>query len=379
MRRKIMVAAVAAVSALALAACGGSGGSSSSGGGTSGKDFSKVTSLQDAGGMDALVAAAKAEGTLNTITLPANWANYGNIMKAFTAKYGIKINDANPDGSSQDEINAIKQLKGQDRAPDVLDLGQSFGISGAKDGLFAPYKVATWDKIPDAAKDADGNWFSDYGGFVSIGYDPAKVPTPPTSFADLLKPEYKNQVAINGNPTQAGAAFAAVYAAALANGGSFDNIQPGVDFFKKLKAAGNFVPVTGSASTVQSGQTPILIWWDYLQESSVASQLPSWKVVIPSDASYAAYYAQAINATAPHPAAARLWEEYLYSVEGQNLWLNGAARPIQLDSLVKDGTVDKAALAKLPPAPAGDIKYPTDAQQTAAKAVVSQQWATATG
>lgn len=379
MRKKIMVAAVAAVSAVALAACGSGGSSPSGGGGSSSKDFSTVTSVQDAGGLDALVAAAKAEGTLNTITLPANWANYGNIIKAFTAKYGIKVNDANPDGSSQDEINAVKQLKGQDRAPDVLDLGQSFGISGAKDGLLAPYKVATWDKIPDAAKDADGKWFSDYGGFVSIGYDPAKVPDPPKSFADLLKPEYKNQVAINGNPTQAGAAFAAVYAAALANGGSFDNIGPGVDFFKKLKAAGNFVPVTGSPSTVQSGQTPILIWWDYLQASSVQSQVPTWKVVIPSDASYAAYYAQAISATAPHPAAARLWEEYLYSVEGQNLWLNGSARPIQLDTLVKDGTVDKAALAKLPPAPTGEVKYPTDAQQTAAKAIVSQQWATATG
>ena len=371
-----MVAAVAAVSAVALAACGSSGGSSA---GSSGKDFSKITSAADAGGMDALVAAAKAEGTLNVITLPDKWANYGTIMKSFTAKYGIKINSANPDGSSQDEINAVKQLKGQDRAPDVLDLGQSFAIGAAKDGLVAAYKVATWDDIPANAKDPDGKWFSDYGGFVSIGYDPAKVTTPPTSFADLLKPDYKNMVAINGNPTQAGAAFAAVYAAALANGGSFDDIQPGLDYFKKLKQAGNFVPVTGSPATVQQGQTPILIWWDYLQESSVASQVPAWKVVIPKDATYAAYYAQAINATAPHPAAARLWEEYLYSVEGQNLWLNGSARPIQLDSLVKDGTVDKSAYGKLPPAPTGEIKYPTDAQQTAAKAVVSQQWAAATG
>jgi putative spermidine/putrescine transport system substrate-binding protein len=375
MRKTIIGTTLAAVAALSLAACG-SGGSTTT---ASGKDFSTVTTVADAGGMEALVTAAKAEGQLNVITLPDKWANYGTIMKAFTAKYGIKINSANPDGSSQDEINAIKQLKGQDRAPDVLDLGQSFAIASAKDGLLAPYKVATWDAIPAAAKDADGKWFSDYGGYVSIGYDPAKVPNPPTSFKDLLKPEFKNMVAINGNPTQAGAAFAAVYAAALANGGSFDDITPGVDFFKQLKQAGNFVPVGGSPATVQSGQTPVLIWWDYLQASSVASQFPSWKVVIPSDASYAAYYAQAINATAPHPAAARLWEEYLYSVEGQNGWLNGAARPIELDTLVKDGTVDKTALAKLPQAPAGDVKYPTDAQQTAAKEIVSQQWAAATG
>jgi putative spermidine/putrescine transport system substrate-binding protein len=377
MRRKMWAVAVTAVAALALAACGGGSGSSS--GAAGGKDFSKVAALADAGGLDGLVAAAKAEGQLNVITLPDKWANYGGIMKAFSDKYGIKINSANPDGSSQDEINAVKQLKGQDRAPDVLDLGQSFAIGAAKDGLLAPYKVATWDNVPADAKDADGRWLSDYGGFISIGYDPAKVPNPPTSFKDLLKPEYKNMVAINGNPTQAGAAFAAVYAAALANGGSFDNIAPGVDFFKQLKQAGNFIPVTGSPATVQSGQTPILIWWDYLQASSVQSQVPSWKIVIPNDASYAAYYSQAINATAPHPAAARLWQEYLYSADGQNGWLNGAARPIQLDTLVKAGTVDKAALAKLPQAPAGEVKYPTDAQQNAAKAIVSQQWAAATG
>ena len=376
MRRTMTGVAIAAVAAMALTACGSGGSTASTGGGA---DAGKATTAAEAGGMDALVAAAKKEGKLNTITLPANWANYGNIIKAFEAKYGITIDNANPDGSSQDEINAVKQLKGQDRAPDVLDLGQSFAIQGAKDGLLAPYKVASFDQVPTAAKDADGKWVSDYGGYVSIGYDPAKVPNPPASFADLLKPEYKNMVAINGNPTQAGAAFAAVYAAALANKGSFDNIQPGVDFFKQLKAAGNFVPVTGSPATVQSGQTPILIWWDYLQASSVQSQVPSWKVVIPTDATYAAYYSQAINATAPHPAAARLWEEYLYSVEGQNLWLNGSARPILLPNLVKDGTVDKTAAAKLPPAPTGDPTYPTDAQQTAAKAIVSQQWAAAVG
>ncbi|OJY39817.1 ABC transporter substrate-binding protein [Pseudonocardia sp. 73-21] len=376
MRRTMIGMAVVAAAAMVLTACGSGSGTASGG---SGSDIAKATSVTEAGGMDALVAAAKKEGTLNTITLPANWANYGTIIKTFEAKYGITIDNANPDGSSQDEINAVKQLRGQDRAPDVLDLGQSFAIQASKDGLLAPYKVASFDKIPAAAKDAGGTWTSDYGGYVSIGYDPAKVPNPPTSFADLLKPEYKNMVAINGNPTQAGAAFAAVYAAALANGGSFDDIAPGVDFFKKLKAAGNFVPVTGSPATVQSGQTPILIWWDYLQESSVASQLPSWKVVIPSDASYAAYYSQAINATAPHPAAARLWEEFLYSVEGQNLWLNGSARPILLPDLVKDGTVDAAANAKLPPAPAGEVKYPTDAQQAAAKTIVSQQWAAAVG
>jgi putative spermidine/putrescine transport system substrate-binding protein len=134
--------------------------------------------------------------------------------------------------------------------------------------------------------------------------------------------------------------------------------------------------VTGSEATVESGQTPILIWWDYLQESEVAAQVPGWKVVIPTDGHYAAYYSQAISATAPHPAAARLWEEYLYSATGQNLWLEGAARPIELPYLVKSHTVNETAYKALPPAPSG-LKFPTPAQQTAAETLVTQEWSSA--
>ena len=139
--------------------------------------------------MVALVAAAKQEGTLNVIALPPDWANYGAITEAFTAKYGIAVNSANPEGSSQDEINAVQQLGTQDRAPDVLDLGQSFANKNV--ALFAPYQVATWDSIPAANKDANGAWVNDYGGFVSIGCNAKLVAACPTTLADLAKPEYR--------------------------------------------------------------------------------------------------------------------------------------------------------------------------------------------
>ena len=187
---------------------------------------------------------------------------------------------------------------------------------------------------------------------MAIGYDPSKVKVAPTSFKSLLTGSYKNQVAIDGNPTQTGSAFAAVYAAALANGGSLANIAPGVTYFKDLKAAGNFVPVEGTPATVQSGQTPILIWWDYLLTSEVKPVVKNLKIVIPSDGVYAGYYDQAISATAPDPAAARLWEEYLYSTEGQNLFLAGSTRPIELSAMVAAGTVDKTAYDALPSVPA---------------------------
>ena len=324
LRGRYAIAATAAAGSLIVAAgcsSSSSGGASGSSSGGSSTNVATAASVSAAGGMNALVAAAKKEGQLNVITLPANWANYGTIMKDFTAKYGIKINDANPDGTSQDEINAVNQLKGQSRAPDVLDMGTAFAVKADQEGILAPYRVTTWSNIPASSKASDGTFYADYGGYVAIGYNAAKVTTPPTSFADLLKPAYKNEVAINGNPTQAGAAFAAVYAAALANGGSFANIAPGVAYFKKLHQAGNFVPVTGSAATMESGQTPILIWWDYLLASEVGPGVKDLKIVIPSDGHYAAYYDQAISKSAPDPAAARLWEEYLYSTAGQNLWL----------------------------------------------------------
>lgn len=376
MRTKLVASTIVALGLLA-SACGSSTGSSS----TSGSAVTaKTASLSSAGGMSALVKAAKAEGQLNVITLPPDWANYGAIITAFTKKYGIKINSANPNGSSANEITAVKQLKGQTRAPDVLDLGNSFALEAAAAGLLAPYKVSSWAQIPTSQKAANGDWFADYGGFVAIGYDANKVTGTPTSFKDLEQPQYKGKVALNGDPTEAGAAFAAVYAAALANGGSLDDILPGIQYFAHLKKIGNFVPVTGTTATVESGQTPVLIWWDYLEASAgvTLKGKANWKINIPTDGHYASYYDQAISATAPHPAAARLWEEYLYSTTGQNLWLGGMARPIELPSMTSAGTADKAELAALPAAPAS-VSYPTVAQVTKAEALVQKDWASMVG
>jgi putative spermidine/putrescine transport system substrate-binding protein len=337
-------------------------------------NWSTVTSAKAGGGMSALIKAAKKEGHVNVITIPlSGWANYGAIMKDFTKKYGIKINDQNPNGSSAQEITAINTQKGRADEPDVVDVGTSYATNN--ESLWAPYKVQTWADIPASAKDPSGRWYDDYGGYVAIGCDTKIVTTCPTSFADLTNPEYKGEVAINNDPTSASAAFYAVWAAAIANGGSFSNIQPGINFFATLNKDGNFVP-GGTAATAASGATPILIWWDYLQ-NGVAASVPGWKSVIPSDGTIAAYYTQAIVKNAPDPAAARLWEEYLYSVTGQNLFLQGYARPIELAAMTANGTVNKTWLAALPAAPAGGLTLPTMAEVTAAGATVDANWATA--
>ena len=226
-------------------------------------NWSTVKSAAAGGGMSALIKAAKKEGHVNVITIPlSGWANYGAIMKDFTKKYGIKINDQNPNGSSAQEITAIQTQKGRADAPDVVDVGTNYATGN--ENLWAPYKVQTWADIPSSAKDASGRWYDDYGGYVAIGCDTKIVTTCPTSFADLTNSMYKGEVAINNDPTSASAAFYAVWAASIANGGSFSNIQPGINFFATLNKDGNFVP-DGTEATATAGTTPILIWWDYLE------------------------------------------------------------------------------------------------------------------
>nr|WP_166135988.1 ABC transporter substrate-binding protein [Nocardioides ochotonae] len=339
-----------------------------------GSGAATATSAEDLGGMEALIEAAQEEGELNVVAVPPTWANYGEIISTFEKKYDIKVNSSLPDGDSQDEINAAVQLEGTDRAPDAFDLAQSVAL--ANTDMFAEYQVDTWDTIPDEFKADDGAWVNDYGGFMSIGYDASKVPAI-TSVDDLLKPEFKGKVALNGDPTEAGAAFSGVLMASVANGGSADDIAPGVEFFAALKKAGNFLPVDPTPATIASGQTPVVIDWDYL--NAVESQnLDDWEVYVPEEAPVAGYYFQAINADAPHPAAARLWQEFLYSDEGQNLWLAGGARPVRAEAMAEAGTIDTELYDALPPV-TGDPVIATNEQTEEMAAYLSENWAKAIG
>jgi putative spermidine/putrescine transport system substrate-binding protein len=376
MARRTGVAALAVVSLIGIAACSPPAKTSGSAG-TGGVKAATATSAANLGGMAALVDAAKKEGTLNVIALPPDWANYGEIIKGFEAKYGLKVNSAQPDASSADEITAAKNLKGQSKAPDVFDLGGT--VANANHAMFAPYKVATFNDIPALLKDANGLGVSDYGGYMSIGYDAGKVPAPKT-VADLLKPAYKGKVALNGDPTKAGSAFSGVVMAALGQGGTAGDISKGVDFFKSLKTAGNFLPVDPTPATVESGQTPVVFDWDYLnvaQGKKLTGKM-KWVTVIPTGAVVGGYYVQAISKDAPHPAAARLWEEYLYSDEGQNLWLKGGARPVREAAMVAAGTIDKAAHAALPKA-VGTPVFLTKEENDKANAYLTANWAKAIG
>jgi len=326
--------------------------------------------------MSDLVAQAKKEKGLNTIALPPDWANYGEIMSTFSKKYGIPITNSNPDGSSAQENQAVQSLKGDPRAPDAVDDGPAFAIAGTAQGLFARYFVTEFSTIPRAMKDTRGYWTGDYWGAISIGYNANLVSPAPKTWKDLLNPAYKGKVALNGSPLTSGSAVAGVFSAALANGGSLSNVGPGIDFFAQLKSVGNFIPVQSTPQTVASGQTPISIDWDYLNLGYV-KEFPAanWKVTVPSDGVYGAYYCQAINATAPHPWSARLWEEFLYSDQGQLLWLKGYSHPARFQDLANRKVIPASLLAALPDSSLyAKVKFASSGQQTAAKALIATDW-----
>ncbi len=379
--RAVVASAAVAVVATALSACSGGSGSDAAAGSMTLEQKQKATSAADFGGMDALVAAANAEGKLNVITLPPSWANYGKIIAGFQAKYpDIQIDSQNPNGSSADEVAAAQSQKGQDTAPDVFDIGTA--VLSQNLDLVTPYKVANWGDIPDDFKDPNGSWYYDYTGLMSIGYDSSVITTPPTSVSDLLEPEYQGKVAIKGDPTQANEAASAVYWAALQSGGSASDITAGVDFFSKLKKAGNMLSVLPTQATVASGETPVVIQWSYNNlawgPDGGSSGNPNWKTVVLPGVALGSYYNQAVNVDAPHPAAARLWQEYLYSPEVQNLYLASGAYPSTLQAMTANGTVDQSVLKAVGEPPKNFVQLTKD-QAAAAAQVLAAQWSAAIG
>lgn len=343
--RKFAAGSVAAVLAVSLAACG----SSASGSAASSADpkSASATSLSDFGSMSDLEAAAKKEGALNVIALPHNWSNYGEVIDGFKKKYPeITVNEMNPNASSKEEIDAANTNKGTDAAPDVFDLG--LAVAATSTDSFAPYKVQAWDSIPDDVKDANGAYYADYTGIMSIGWNKDKYGDI-SSLDDLLDSKFAGTVALNGKPAEAGAAFNGFLMVNQLAGGDIDNTQPGLDYFKKLKDAGNLTQVDVTDATIESGQTGVVFDWTYNQssyQSALKDKGVNWEYKTFPKAQVVSYYNQAINKDAPHPAAARLWEECLYSADAQNLWLKGGANPVLLDAMEKDGTVDQDILAK---------------------------------
>ncbi len=328
--------------------------------------------------LDALVKAAQSEGTLTTIALPHDWANYGEIIETFKSKYSMQINELNPDAGSSDELEAIranKDSKGP-QAPDVIDIGVGHTVTAMKDGLLSKYKVATFDTID--MKDPDGYWWAEYYGVLTFEVIKGEVPTP-VDWEDLLKPEYKGKVAMAGDVLKSNESVMTVYASGLsrAGGDKTKAAEAGLQFWKEMNDGGNFIPVIADQGKIAQGETPCTVEWDYLSLANrdALAGNPELEIVVPKTGVVAGPYAGGISAYAPHPYAARLWWEYVMSDEGQNLYLKGYAHPIRFNDMVKRGVVPQELLDKLPPAEDyARAVFLTVDELTAAKTYITENW-----
>ncbi len=329
------------------------------------------------GSLSRLIAGAKQEGQVTTVGLDPSWVNYGEIIDTFHRKYGVTLTDSAPTAVGAQIVQAVASLEGQDREADVVELSFTYTAQAIRQRLVIPYRVATWDSVPRNMKDPHGYWVGSYWGATSFLAVRGMVKNAPKDWHDLRLPEYKGMVAISGDPRLAGQAFAAVMAASLANGGSLNNIQPGIDFFAELKRSGNFVPAPASSGNIAKGATPIAVKWDFLNlatRDSLANQGGA-TITIPKSGVVGAYYCESVTAFARHPHAARLWQEFLLSDQGQLLVLKGYAHPARYENLVSRHKVPGSLTTLLPHAQAyKHVKFPSLHQISMASAVLQEQW-----
>ena len=326
-----------------------------------------------------LLAAAEAEGgTLTTIALPRDWCNYGGLIDTFKERTGLAVNELAPNSAPGDEIAAIRASEGNPgpQAPDVVDVSLPFGPFAAEQGLLARYKVRNWDAIPSGQKDPDGAWYGGYFGVTSFEVNTAFVDSPPTDWPELLDGAFAGQVALPGDPRTSNQAMLAVYAAALANGGSLDDARPGLDLFRQLHDRGNLQATIATATSSASGETPVTIRWTYYalpsRDATAAAEGPEIEVVVPASGRLAQLSVQAISACAPHPNAAKLWLDFLYSDEGQLLWLDGYCHPVRFEEMLANERIPPDLLVRLPEV--AGVQFPSLAQLEAARDLVGGQW-----
>ena len=339
-----------------------------------------TTGAPAAGGdLAALEEECNAEGKVNLIALPDEWANYKGILASFGEKYPeVEHPVANPNASSQEEEDAVKTLAGQDDMPDSVDVSPAIAQSMVDQGLFEPYTATVDADVPEGLKDPDHNWYAAYYGLIAIMTNTTIVPNAPTTFADLKKPEYEGLVSLNDDPRVSGSAFAGVMAASLANGGSVDDIMPGIEFFAELKEIGNFAVGDVTPATVLSGETPIAIDWSYNLPGLQAQLEDAGLTAVtkfPSDGVYGGSYAQGVVKDSPHQACSKLWLEHILSDEGALGYLQGGAMPARYQQLVDAGKVSAADKVNLPPDDLiAQIVFMTPAQIAAANDVLQANW-----
>ncbi len=285
---------------------------------------------------------AHADETAICYNCPPEWADWASQIKAIQQKTGIRVPFDNKNSGQ-----SIAQLMAEQKSPvaDVVYLGVSSAFQAKDKGVIAPYKPEHWNDIPANMKDPQGYWFAIHSGTLGffVNKDALEGRPVPRSWADLLKPEYKGMIGYL-DPSSAFVGYAGAVAVNQALGGSFDNFQPGLDWFRKLKANAPIVPKQTAYARVLSGEIPILLDYDFDAYRAKYKDHANVEFVIPQEGTISVPYVMSLVKGAPHDANGKKVLDFVLSDEGQKLWADAYLRPVRANEM------SAAAAAKFLPA-----------------------------
>jgi putative spermidine/putrescine transport system substrate-binding protein len=262
---------------------------------------------------------------------PPMWADWASQLRAIDEHLGITMpHDNKNSGQTLSQLIAEKD----NPVADVAYYGVSFGIKAKEAGVVAAYKPAHWEDIPEGLKDPDGYWFTIHSGTIGffVNKDALGGVPVPRSWADLLKPEYKGMVGYL-DPTSAFVGYASAVAVNLSMGGSLDNFDPAIDFFKKLQKNQPIVPKQTSYARVISGEIPILFDYDFNAYRGKYKDMANVEFVIPAEGSIVVPYVMSLVKNGPNPVNGKKVLDFIMSDKGQAVWANAFLRPVRASAL----------------------------------------------
>ena len=285
--------------------------------------------------LDTIEEKAKEEGTISSVGMPDDWANWKGSWESISNTYGLAHDDT--DMTSAEELSMFDSEK-DSPTKDIGDVGQAFGPTAIDMDVVQPYKASTWDSIPDWAKDPDGKWTISYLGTMGALVNKNNVSETIDSWEALKNSSAKITL---GDVLRGASSQMAVLSCAYAMGGDAENLDPAFDYFKELASEGRIDVGDGSIERLNRGEIDVLATWDYLTlqyRDIVAENNPDLNMEchIMQDGAVQSGYCLVINKYAPHPYSAALTVEYLLSDEGQIERAEGYARPIREDVTLPD-------------------------------------------
>lgn len=291
---------------------------------------------------------------------PPEWADWAGQLAAIKADLGLSVpHDNKNSGQSLAQLLAEKD----NPVADVVYLGVSFGIQAAEKGVVTGYKPKNWNDIPADLKDPDGKWFTIHSGTLGlfVNVDALGGKPVPKKWSDLLKPEYKGMVGYL-DPTSAFVGYVGATAVNQAMGGSFDNWQPGIAYFKKLAANDAIVPKQTSYARVLSGEIPILFDYDFNAYRAKYKDKANVVFVIPEEGSVVVPYVMSLVKGAPHADNGKKILDYTLSDKGQGLWANAFLRPVRSSAMSAEAKAKFLPDSDYARAKAVDFRAMADAQ-----------------